>query len=144
MTLLDYIFFRFYDYFKRKKDYYAMTNTLMIVYIIELSLFLFTYYFISLFVELNFIKNILQENRSNKILIATILTIVIFFLNYIYFSPKRKKDYYLGLEKKYLKDKYKLPMWIMFSFPIFILLISIIGYGLIKGTLRSPLLDSLF
>lgn len=56
MTLLDYIFFRFYDYFKRKKDYYAMTNTLMIVYIIELSLFLFTYYFISLFVELNFIK----------------------------------------------------------------------------------------
>lgn len=66
----------------------------------------------------------------------------IFFRFYDYF--KRKKDYYLGLEKKYLKDKYKLPIWIMFSFPIFILFISIIEYGLIKGTLRSPLLDSLF
>lgn len=143
MSLLDYIFFRFYDYFKKKKQGFEMINTMIIIYITEISLLLFTYYFFSLFVELYFIKDFFQENRNNKVLITVVFTIAVSILNYIYFSPKREIDYYLMLEKKYLKEKYKLPICILFCFPIFISLISVIGYGLIKGTLKFPILDNL-
>lgn len=143
MSLLDYIFFRFYDYFKKKKEGLEMINTMIIIYITEISLLLFIYYFSSLFIELSFIKELFQENRNNKVLITIIFTLVVFVLNYIFFSPKKEIDYYLMLEKKYKKEKYKLPIWILFCFPIFFSLISFIGYGLIKGTLRFPILDNL-
>lgn len=143
MKLLDYIFFRLYDYFLKKEKDFVMTNTLMMILAIELSLLLFIYYSTLLFVDSNPIRDFIQNNRDKKFLIIGVSMCLTMIPNYIYFSPKREKKYYEGLKKKYYREKYKTHIWVIFGAPIYITLISTIGYGLIKGTLRFPLFEKI-
>ena len=145
MNVLDYVFFRFYSYFKkRKNEDLPMLNTLMIIFFCEVALLLAIYHFLDIFIELDFIQDLFQENRDNKVLICILFSIIGMSLNYIYFSRKRESNYYSGLKQKYYRDKYRLPIWIMFSFPALAILIPTIINGTVKGTLRFPLFERLF
>jgi len=141
VNIIDYLFFRIYNFFNKREKEFVMLSALTIIYAIELSLLIFLNNSINLFVEFVFINDFLKNNRDNKIIIVVIIAIILYIVNYIYFSPKTKPEYYSELEKKYKQEKYKLPIWIILASPVWITLICTIGYGAIQGTLKFSLLD---
>lgn len=144
MNYIEYIFFRLYECFSRKDKDSVIVNIAIFLLMIESSLFVLFVFWGGLIINMDFVHNFLGQHRENKLYTIIPISIILFIANYIPLKIKYKNGYFNALIAKYKKDKYELPMWVIFSIPVIIILVSIIGYGFVKGTVRFPLLESLF
>lgn len=122
MTLQDYIYYRIYEYYLKKKDIPVMTGVYFIFVTQYCTVFLIGIIF-------NFLTNgLLSKENINKELFWFIylgLASTIFILDLVrYLNKKRRKE----IINRFKSSKYNktIKMWQIFSIPILIVFLAVV------------------
>lgn len=144
MNIFNYLLFRLYEFFSKRDKSFLLVNISIFLIACQCSFFLFIYFIGSLIFDFSNIRLFVTTHRENKFFIIAPIALILFILNYVYLSKKEHLGIFNELEKKYKRDKYWLPMWIIFSIPIMITLVAVLTPGIVNGTARFPLFEKLF
>ena len=137
-----YLVFRVHEYFHKRNPIRSDQNTIMFMSIFTGSLFLPVLFYIRSFV-------LYPENPNSSIyglrrIFGLIAAIVLYFINNLFIRKKLQGEQLQILKGKFYKEKYVIPIWLIFIFPVLLCFGPPIVYVLINGTLQSPLLDKIF
>lgn len=144
MNIFNYLLFRLYEHFSKSDKSFLLVNISIFLIACQCSFFLFIYFIGSLIYDFSNIRLFVTTHRENKFFIIVPIALVLFVLNYVYLSKKEYLGIFNEWEKKYKRDKYWLPMWIIFSIPIMITLVAVLAPGIVNGTAKFPLFENLF
>lgn len=133
LKIFDYIVFRVYEYFVRKKREDALSKSIQFLIYFQISSLIPIFLPVKLIMKIDLHKYV--DWNNHKFLIAIPITSLLILLNNRY-KKKLEGGKLKVLQEKYHKEKYKLPLWVIFFSPIFFLLICPILYGALNGTLR--------
>lgn len=138
--MFNYIVYRVFEFFKKKNSDMALINSINFLSIFQLSLLVPIFLLLRLFVDFDI--RIFGDNNNIKFYVGIPLALLIMIINTIFFRKKLKDvDVYTKIYKKYYKEKYILPIWLIFILPILLVFVTPIIFGMINGTLRFPFLD---
>ncbi len=117
----------------------ATSNTVNFMVLFQASLLVPLVLILNLFTKLD--PQILGVDNRIKYYIGVPLAIILIILNSYWIKRKLKGEKLNDLRNKFQKEKYKVPIWIIFSIPVLFVFVSPIIYGIINGTLSFPFLE---
>ena len=135
--MVNYIVFRVYEFFSRKTLDQAMNKTISFISLLQISLLVPM--FIP-FMKMSFFLENKLDGRS-KYIFAIIVGLTLVFLNRIWIKKKLSGNRLKEIERKYKKEKYTLPIWMIFILPVLFVFGTPIIYGAINGTLSFPIFE---
>ncbi len=138
--MLNWLSYRIFEYYSKKNKSSAMSDTVNFMTLILGASIVPIVIIINLFIEFN-PKAILGDNKNMKFYIGIPLAVVLLIINSYYLKRRLKGDGLAELKIKYHREKYRIPIWIIFSIPVFFVFICPIIYGIINGTLSFPFLE---
>lgn len=131
---LEYLLFRIHEYFLKKKGRTALEYTVYFVVILEASLIVPFSLVYRIFAGWG--GPFVWPDPRMRFYVAILIAVVLGGLSNVvlrkYLSPERLEQLY----RRYHKETYKLPIWVIFGSPVFFMFICPVLYGLINGTLR--------
>ena len=139
IPLFDCIVFRVFEYFNNKQSHYAKDNSVNFIVIFQATMLVPLFLFFSLFIE--FDPHIFGDDDSVKYYIGIPLAIALLYYNGRVYKKKLNDERLEEMRKNYQKDKYKIPIWVIFIIPLIFIIVCPILYGVISGTLRFPLFE---
>ncbi len=117
----------------------AISNTINFMVILQASLLVPLILILNMFTKLD--PQMLGGDNNVKYYIGVPLAIILIILNSYLIKRKLRSENLNDLKIKFQKEKHKVPIWIIFLFPVFFVFICPIIYGIISGTLSFPFLD---
>jgi amino acid permease len=116
----------------------AISNTVNFMVLLQASLLVPLILIINLFTKVE--PQMLGVDNRIKYYIGVPLAIILIILNSYWIKRKLKSEKLNDLRSKFQKEKYKVPIWVIFSIPVLFVFICPIIYGMINGTLSFPFL----
>lgn len=138
--IFDYIVFRVFEYFQQKKDSIAILKSINFLVLFQASLLMLIFLIINSFFHFD-PQRLFGIDDNIKYYIGVPLAVFLIILNNILYRKKLKGVKLKELYDKYHKEKYKIPIWVIFSSPVFFGVFCPIIYGALNGTLHSPILE---
>jgi len=117
----------------------AISNTINFIVLLQASLLVPIFLIFNLFVKLD--PQIVGIDNRIKYYIGVPLAIALIILNSYLLKGKLKGEKLTILRSKFHKEKYKVPIWIIFSIPVLFVFVCPIIYGILNGTLSFPFLE---
>jgi hypothetical protein len=136
-----YIVYRVHEYFHKRNPIRSDQNTILFMSMFTGSLFLPVLFYLRSFVL--YPENSNPSSYGLRRIFGLIAAIVLYFINNLLIRKKLQGEQLQILKGKYYRGKYIIPIWLIFIFPVILCFGPPIIYGLINGTLQSPLLDKL-
>lgn len=136
----DYIVFRIFEYFNRRNDGLVVMNSIFFLGLFEASLLVPLFLIINSFIHFD-PQNYFGVDNRIKYYIGIPLGLFLIIINCIFYIKKLKGEKLQELYQKYHKEKYKIPLWVIFASPVFFVFICPIIYGALNGTLHFPILE---
>lgn len=133
------IIYRVFEHFNKKGASMAISNTINFMVILQASLLVPLILILNMFTKLD--PQMLGGDNNVKYYIGVPLAIILIILNSYLIKRKLRSENLNDLKIKFQKEKHKVPIWIIFLFPVFFVFICPIIYGIISGTLSFPFLD---
>jgi hypothetical protein len=134
MKLIDYIFYRVFQYFEKKNPSMSKSNSVSFMALFEGSLI------VPIFMIFNgifhFYSSPENPNLRMKYYIGIPLAIILIIGNTIYFKRKLTKTGIEKLRTRFESKEKLIPIWIIFILPIIFVFVLPIIYGWINGSLR--------
>ncbi|PKQ63287.1 hypothetical protein BZG01_16330 [Labilibaculum manganireducens] len=137
--MFNWIVFRIFEYFSKKDDSIAISNTINFMVLLQASMLVPLFLILNLFVKID--AKVFGDNDNAKYLIGVPLAIVLLVVNSFFYKKKLQGDYLKKLEVLFYKEKYKISVWIIFLAPVFFAFVCPIIYGILNGTLSFPFLE---
>ncbi len=137
--MIDYLLFRIYDYFYKKKPSEAYENTINFLVILIASLLVPFLMILILIIGFDFLPPI--SNKNIKYLIGVPMAVILLFICNRVVRRRITNDRISLLRRHYYKDQYFISIWVIFMIPVFNVFVLPIIYGLLNGTLRFPFLE---
>jgi len=134
MKLIDYIFYRVFQYFDKKNPSMTKSNSVNFMVLFEASLI------VPIFMIFNgifhFFSSPENPNLRMKYFIGIPLAVILIIGNTFYFKRKLTKTGIEKLRTKFYGKENLIPIWIIFIAPIIFVFVLPILYGWINGSLR--------
>lgn len=138
--IYNYIVFRVFERFKVTDPEIARKQTISFMVVFQFS-FLVPLYLISTQIFDYKLRDIFTEGTSLTYYLSLPLAIAMFYVNGRLLNKKLTGKEYNELHHKYFSDKYRLPMWCIFSLPILVGFVLPLLVGILTGSVRSPFLE---
>jgi len=132
--MFDYIGYRVFQYFHKKESETAVSNTINFLSLFQATLIVPVFITINLFVKID--PQILGVDNRIKYYIGIPLAAVLILINSVLKKKKLSGNKLSELKNKYHKERYVLPIWMIFSAPVFFVFVLPIVYGAMNGTLH--------
>ncbi len=139
IPFFDYLVFRVFEDLDNKKNEDAKDYSINFIVLTQATLVIPLSLFFRLFIE--FDPQILGNDKRIKYYIGIPLATVLYLINGTIYKRKLNGEGLENMRKRYHKEKYKIPIWVIYAIPLIVILVFPILYGLINGTLRFPLLE---
>ena len=136
--MFDWVIYRTFEHFNKRDASMAISNTVNFMVLLQASLLVPFILIINLFTKVE--PQMLGVDNRIKYYIGVPLAIILIILNSYWIKRKLKSEKLNDLRSKFQKEKYKVPIWVIFSIPILFVFICPIIYGMINGTLSFPFL----
>src|SRR5690554_6409758 len=133
--------YRVYEYFEKKERETAVSNTINFLSLLQGTLIVPVLMAINLFIKID--PQILGVDSRIKYYIGIPLAVLLIFVNTILFKKNLKGEALNNLKIRYEKERYLLPIWVIFSAPVVFVFVFPIVYGVINGTISFPFLENL-
>ena len=137
--MFDWVIYRTFEHFNKKDVSMAISNTVNFMVLLQASLVVPLMLIINLFTKAE--PQMLGVDNRIKYYIGVPLAIILIILNSYWIKRKLKSEKLNDLLNKFQKEKYKVPIWVIFSIPVLFVFICPIIYGMINGTLSFPFLE---
>lgn len=139
--MFDWVIYRTFEHFNKKDASVAILNTVNFMGLLQASLLVPLMLIINLFTKVD-PQMLVGVDNNIKYYIGVPLAIILFILNSYWIKRKLKSEQKLNdLRNKFQKEKYKVPIWVIFSIPVLFVFICPIIFGMINGTLSFPFLE---
>ncbi len=132
--MINYIAYRVFEFFDKKDNKQSTSRAIAFLAILEMSFIIPLFIIFNFFFKVNFDK--ISSINGVEYYFAFPVTIIFMLINNLFFKNKFKGESLTRLKAKYHKEKYVLPIWIIFLIPIICMFIIPIIYGALNGTLR--------
>ncbi|HHV00133.1 MAG TPA: hypothetical protein GXX76_09810 [Bacteroidales bacterium] len=136
--MFDWVIYRTFEHFNKRDASMAISNTVNFMVLLQASLLVPLILIINLFTKVE--PQMLGVDNRIKYYIGVPLAIILIILNSYWIKRKLKSEKLNDLRSKFQKEKYKVPIWVIFSIPVLFVFICPIIYGMINGTLSFPFL----
>jgi amino acid permease len=137
--MFDWVIYRTFEHFNKKDVSMAISNTVNFMVLLQASLLVPLMLIINSLAKVE--PQMLGVNNRIKYYIGVPLAIILIILNSYWIKRKLKSEKLNDLRNKFQKEKYKVPIWVIFSIPVLFVFICPIIYGMINGTLSFPFLE---
>ena len=131
-AFFEYLYFRVYEFFARRNDSLEGWFTFSFM----------TLFLVSFIVPIGLIVRWMARInglliQSDEGLVAVQISVLIIFpsLSFLLYRWTIAKDKYNKVYTRYHRDKYRLPIWVIFATPAFNVLITPVIYGLLTRSL---------
>ncbi len=136
--MFDWVIYRTFEHFNKRDASMAISNTVNFMVLLQASLLVPLILIINLFTKVE--PQMLGLDNRIEYYIGVPLAIILIILNSYWIKRKLKSEKLNDLRSKFQKEKYKVPIWVIFSIPVLFVFICPIIYGMINGTLSFPFL----
>ena len=130
--MFDWVIYRTFEHFNKRDASMAISNTVNFMVLLQASLLVPLILIINLFTKVE--PQMLGVDNRIKYYIGVPLAIILIILNSYWIKRKLKSEKLNDLRSKFQKEKYKVPIWVIFSIPVLFVFICPIIYGMINGT----------
>jgi len=131
--MFNYIAYRVFEHFHKKENETAISKTINFLALFQGTLIVPVFMAINLFTKID--PQIFGENTRIKYYIVIPLAVILIIVNTVLFKKNLKGETLSILKNKYHKERYLLPIWIIFATPIIFVFVFPIVYGAIMEQL---------
>jgi len=137
--MFNYIGYRVYEHFQKKDSETAVSKTINFLSLFQGTLIVPVFMAINLFTKID--PQIFGVDNRIKYYIGIPLAAVLILINSLFFKKKLIGNQLSELKKKHHKERYILPIWVIFIAPVFFVFVLPIAYGALNGTISFPFLE---
>lgn len=136
--MIDYIIFKTYTFFKKRDEKLAKERTINFLVVFVTSLIYVLFFIVNGIFK--FHKTPTTTNPHLKYYIGIPMYVIMYLLFRKYISKMIDIKGLSSLETRF-KDNNAIPIWLIFSLPVILFILTPIIYGLINGTLNFPIFN---
>lgn len=131
--MINYIAYRVFVHFDRSDKSLSRFKTIGFVTLFQISTVVPIFLLVNMFKRIEL--QLLIEEVAFKLSIGVMLFLLM-AVNGLLFTRKLKGVKLVAMREKYHRDRYIIPIWVIFTAPVFFVFICPIVYGIINGSIH--------